>query len=271
MTKLREIFSIVLNHFTGHLEQPQRQAEELFCDLLKKSRAQLYEHFEQELNMQQYEQSLHWMERRLNGEPLAYICGQVNFYGCSLKVNGCVLIPRQETEILVDEIVQQLTGEDLDNKMLWDLCCGSGCIGIALKKKFPSLKVIMSDYSPDALLIARQNAYLNQVDVSCLEGDLLSVLAGEKVNMIVCNPPYISTEEFTSCEKDVRCYEPREALIGGKTGLEFYRRLAGDLPNFLLPHGRVWLEIGHKQGVDMMSIFEDFLTLQLLIFVFHFP
>ncbi len=132
------------------------------------------------------------------------------------------------------------------------------CIGIALKKRFPLLSVYLSDCSEQAVFLAEHNARTNGVEVTCLKGDLLSPFYGKKANYFICNPPYISENEYVVLEEEVKAYEPRLALTPGKTGLEIYERLSKDLPNYLYPQAKVWLEIGYQQGGAVQKIFQDF-------------
>jgi release factor glutamine methyltransferase len=259
MRDLQSVLRELTEAFQTHaVFQPRRQAEELLCDLLNYSRLQLYTQFERPIDTLEWENCQLWLNRRLKGEPLAYIAKQINFYDCSIQVNSYVLIPRQETEILVDRIIQQLQDKDLTGLCLLDLCCGSGCIGIALKKKFPALQVTLTDLSPQAIQLAQFNAIQNQVQVECLTGDLLAPLKNRKAHFVVCNPPYISESEYETLDKSVKNYEPRLALVGGKTGLEIYERLAHELPAYLYPQAKVWLEIGYQQGESIEKIFGCF-------------
>ncbi len=183
-------------------------------------------------------------------EPLEYKLGSIDFYGCKLKIDPRVLIPRQETEILVDHITKKLRGNSL-----WDVCTGSGCIGIALKNKFPHLQVSLSDLSWDALDLAKENA--QGLDIEILHGDLLAPFQGRKTDHIVVNPPYISEKEYFTIDPSVRDFEPKMALVGGEKGVEFYERLAADLPPFLNPKAQVFLEIGYNQEEPLNQIFSS--------------
>lgn len=238
------------------IENPRRQSEDLITDALDIPRLNLYLNFDRPLTDAELTLCRARLARRAKGEPLAYIHGEVTFYECRLIVNKDVLIPRPETEILVDKIVQQLADKDLKNKVLWDLCCGSGCIGIALKKRFPELKVVLSDLSPAALDVARQNAKLNDVDVEIRQGDLLASFHGEHADFVVSNPPYIAENEFPALHQEVRLFEPKMALIAGPTGLEIYRRFVEALPRYLMPKALVWFEIGYRQGAAVMELFQ---------------
>lgn len=239
------------------MNEARRQAEYLLCDLLDCSPSQLLENQYIKINNAQQGLARKWAERRLHGEPLAYLSGQVQFYGCRLKISPAVLIPRQETEILVDQVISTLKNEELIGKCLWDICCGSGCIGIALKKRFPALTVILSDCSPDALTIASRNAAANGVEVTCLCGDLFTPFQGTKAHYVVSNPPYVSNEEYAALAHEVKDFEPHLALVGGETGLEFYKRFSQELAPFLHRHAKVWLEIGYQQGNAVKSLFNS--------------
>ncbi len=138
---------------------------------------------------------------------------------------------------------------------LWDLCTGSGCIGIALKKSLPDLCVTLSDLSKDALSLARENICLNSVQVEVLEGDFLNPFQGSKADFVVSNPPYVSTSEWASLDPSVRLYEPKTALCGGEEGFDFYERLQRELPQFLNPKAQVFLEIGAGMGEGIEKIF----------------
>ena len=137
MRTIREVLSEITQTFSlRHMPNPRRQAEDLLCDLLHFNRLQLYTQFDLPLEQKEWQTCQSWVERRLQGEPLAYICGKVNFYDCFLDITPAVLIPRQETELLVDKIAQYLKQQEIKGKVLWDICCGSGCMGIALKENF---------------------------------------------------------------------------------------------------------------------------------------
>lgn len=252
----------ILNLTKNHLEKmkvphPRRQAEELIGEALGIGRMGVYLDFERPLIEAELERCRSWLLRRSKGEPLQYICGKVEFFGCTIKVTSDVLIPRQETEILVDKIAKKLEKIDLKNKILWDICCGSGCIGISLKKRFPQLTVVMSDISLAAIEIASDNAKANEVDVECLNGDLFGPFQGKKADFIVCNPPYIAEKELAMLDVEVRLYEPKLALVSGSSGLEIYERLADNLLSMLNPKGKVWFEIGAGQKSAVKALFCD--------------
>ena len=259
MKTILEIISLSTDYLKKHqIPHARRQAEELVCDALGMQRLQLYLEFDRPLTNPELVLCRSYLERRGKGEPLPYIHGTVEFLDCRIQVNPSVLIPRQETEILTDKIIQKLSKVDHENKILWDVCCGSGCIGIAIKKKLPDLRVVLSDYSEEALSIAKNNAESNDADVEIVQGDLLTPFQGQHAHFFVCNPPYIAENEFLSLDKEVSQHEPYQALIAGRTGLEFYERLAVHLPGHMLPGGRIWLEMGKGQGEPIKKLFSSF-------------
>lgn len=254
-----EILNLSIDYLRKvNIESPRRQAEELIGEALGIGRTGVYLEFDRPLMTDELDRCRTWLKRRASGEPLQYISGTVKFFNCELKVTRDVLIPRQETEILVEKIVNTLKKIDLSGKVLWDLCCGSGCIAIALKKQFPELRVAASDLSPSALKIAIENANANQVqDIEFFEGDLLAPFTNRKADFIVCNPPYIAEKEFATLDPEVRFYEPKSALISGTNGMEIYQRLKDELPFVLNPGGKVWFEIGATQGESIKNLFSN--------------
>ena len=191
---------------------------------------------------------------RLTGKPLWYILGDTEFYGCKIKVDERVLIPRPETELLTEQVLR--TAEQ-GNKVL-DLCTGSGCIAIALAKegKDKELTVTASDVSADALALAQENAKANGADVKFIESDLLDGVRG-KFNIIVCNPPYVKSGDMQGLQREVR-FEPKAALDGGEDGLDFYRRLAKDAPRHLVKGGMLFMECGEGQAQEIVKLFKKF-------------
>ncbi len=241
----------------GGIARPRRAAEELIADLLDNKRVDLYLHHDTPLQEEQLQSIREAMVRRKKGEPAAYITGQLSFAGAVIKTSAAVLIPRPETEILVERVAKTLENRLFEGKVLWDMCCGSGCIGIALKKRFPALKVVLADVSHAALEVAKDNAEINEVEVACVQSDFFSAFSEQKCDYFVCNPPYVSEEEFASLSHEVRDYEPKKALVSGPSGLEFYEKIAVDLPRHLGSSGSGWLEIGSGQGESVKKIFEN--------------
>jgi len=198
-----------------------------------------------------------YIQRRANKEPIDYIIGEIEFYGCNFSLTRDVLIPRQETEILVDLVSSDLEKDNLEDKILFDICTGSGSIGISLKKKFENLKVYLSDISKKALDIARTNAKKNSVRVILKEGDLLLPFDDIKADFVICNPPYVSSEEYEHLDEDVKNFEPKKALIAKDRGLEFYSRIEKEIYNYLRPKAKLYFEIGNSQKEDIIKIFSS--------------
>ncbi len=234
------------------IERARRDSEELLCHLLNLPRLQLYLEHERPLQEDELSQMRALIARRGQREPLQYILGSVPFYNCTINVDKRVLIPRPETEWLVDRVSKQIESK----KVLLDLCCGSGCIGIALKKAHPELRVLASDFSLDAIALAKHNARINEVDIEFFTGDLLAPFKGMFFDYCVCNPPYATTDEIPQLQKEVVDYEPLCALDGGKDGLLFYRRLAHELSHHMPPNGKAWFEIGAHQGHSIIQLFD---------------
>ena len=186
------------------------------------------------------------VQRRLQREPLQYILGTQDFCGRSFAVDGRVLIPRPETELLAERAVRALQGFSPGAHAL-DLCCGSGCLGITLALEVPSAPVDMADLSEDALAVTRKNADRLGAQVSLLRGDLWDAVRARQYQLIVSNPPYIPDADCLALQAEVM-REPPMALKGGMDGLDFYRRIAAGLREHLLPGGVLLLEVGFDQA-----------------------
>lgn len=233
----------------------RRTAEELIAHLLKLKRLDLYMQFDRPMVESELEELRTLLKRAVRGEPFEYLTGEMSFYHCTLAITPAVLIPRPETEILVDIACKQLQQESLVGKMAWDLCTGSGCIGIAVKKAYPDLQVILSDISREALQVAEGNAQRNEVEVELLLGDFLEPFGARKADIVFCNPPYISKNEYDDLDNSVKNFEPQGALVAEEEGLAFYRRLKEALPQHLNPGAKVYLELGARQGQALRELF----------------
>lgn len=191
------------------------------------------------------------LRRRKKGEPLAYITGEWEFYGMPIKVNRHVLIPRVDTEVTADAAIREALQLDSGARAL-DLCCGSGCIGIALASNVPELKVTMADISKEAIKVAKSNVSMNNLSgrVACVEADVLDVPRSflGSFELVVSNPPYIPSGDLEELDKSVIGYEPITALDGGSDGMEFYRSIALMWKKVLKPGGCLVLECGVRQS-----------------------
>jgi len=193
--------------------------------------------------------------RRLSNEPLAYILGWREFYGRMFTVRPGVLIPRQETEVLVDTVLKWFPKRGSEPISILDLGTGSGCIAITLKLENPRLKVVASDISVAALEVAIRNANDLGAEVNFIESDGFNHMGSECFRAIVTNPPYIGLGE--SIASEVTDYEPRVALFAGQSGLEFFERLAAEAANRLVTEGLLITEVGYRQAQRVADIFRD--------------
>lgn len=200
------------------------------------------------------------LERRVGREPLQYILGTQEFCGLEFHVDPAVLIPRPETELLVEYVAQRISAER--EATIVDVCTGSGCIAVALARLRPRARVTATDLSNPSLNVARQNAIRHAVGerITWLEGDLLEALVGQKlegqVDVIVSNPPYIAEAEWATLQPEVRLFEPRGALVAGHQGTELHERLLQEAGRYLSPSGAVIMEIGAGQASAMRRIIE---------------
>lgn len=199
------------------------------------------------------------LTRRLKGEPTAYITGEWEFYGLPMEITSDVLIPRNDTEILADRAIELLKGRSSSKRVL-DLCTGSGCIGISVAVNVPDSRVILIDKSLRAMSIARANVLKNNVmrNVTCVDADALKappILLGS-FDMILCNPPYIPSQDISGLDSSVKDYEPVMALDGGKDGLDFYRSVASKWKSILKPKGILMFECGEGQAQSVAEIMD---------------
>ena len=192
------------------------------------------------------------LRKRAEHIPLQYITGSQEFMGLEFKVNSQVLIPRQDTETLVEEALKVLE----PGMNVLDLCTGSGCIIVSLMKYKEGLTGTASDISKQAILVAKENAKQNQVEVEFVSSDLFKSITGT-YDMIISNPPYIPTEVIGGLMPEVKNFEPMEALDGKEDGLYFYREIASEAGNFLNSNGYLYFEIGHDQGGKVAAIMES--------------
>ena len=192
-----------------------------------------------------------YIARRLRGEPVAYITGSWEFYGLPMTVTPDVLIPRMDTEVLVDAVKEFLTGYKMDARVL-DLCCGSGCITCAIGHELPATKLVAVDLSASALEVCRQNIAKNRLSsrVICMQADATSSppLGIGSFDVIVSNPPYIESAEIAKLDRSVRDYEPIWALDGGEDGLRFYKGIIKYWKSLLRPGGCLMFEVGEGQA-----------------------
>ena len=253
MKTISEIFQLSVAFLNKkQISRAKFLVQELLCFALKMDKFSLYMNFDRPLHDEEVGVIRGFLSELAKEKPIEQITGKVSFFGAEIHITSDVLIPRPETEILVDWIAKDLKNSSLT---IWDVCTGSGCIGISLKKKFPQHNVILSDICEKALNVAKNNGFLNHVDVDYCLGDLLDPFIGKKADIIVCNPPYISEEEYRNLDRSVKDYEPIKALVAKEQGYEIYERMSKILPDYLNPGGKVYFEIGSTQGERVFQIF----------------
>lgn len=207
-----------------------------------------------EITAQEETEIMDIVSRRNSGEPLQYILGETEFMGLTFKVNDLVLIPRQDTETLVETVVKKI--KDKEVRVL-DIGTGSGCVGISIAKLCPNADVTLLDYSEAILEVASENAKLNGVNVKLEHCDILEEIPEGKFDVIVSNPPYIETDTIFSLDNIVTSYEPPEALDGGFDGLLFYQRITEIAPEIMEENSYIAFEIGYEQGEAVSEILDE--------------
>ena len=192
------------------------------------------------------------LERRAAGEPVQYVLGSADFMGLKFRVEPAVLIPRQDTETLVEAALIDLRARQGAPEVL-DLCTGSGCVGLSLGSLAPDARITLSDISKEALEVARRNAKALEVRAELRHGDLFAAVGRQRFDVITCNPPYIPTDELPTLQREVR-FEPTLALDGGADGLDFYRRIAEAAPGRLNPGGTLFMEVGIGEAPAVVEL-----------------
>lgn len=261
------------------IDEAQIESEHMLMHLLGQNRAGVYLRKQDALKSEQEKQFFIWIERREKRVPLAYLLGDVFFHSLKLKVRPGCLIPRPETERLVDEAIQLLRKDQIQSPVIMDVGTGSGAIALAILAAFPDAKAVMVDISADALEIARENAkelgFLNRVELA--HSDLFTdILSDLRFDLILSNPPYLTAEDMSCLQPEV-AFEPRAALNGGKDGLDFYRKMIPDAAKFLKPQGWLGFEVGAGQAISVseelkrngyedLKIFKDHQDIERTVF-----
>ena len=252
-TELTQIF------FETKITSPEMEAKLLLCHLLNIQFSNFVLYQSRLITDQELEQISLCTEERLTGRPIQYIIGNTEFYGIELQVSEAVLIPRPETEVLVHTILNRIkpqTGNILD------LCTGSGAIALALQAELNHpCQITAVDLSPEAIKQCQQNIDRYKGDfpdrpITLLEGDLFSPVPDQKFKIIVSNPPYVTEEEYSQLEKNVKDFEPKMALTAPDQGLEILKRIAEQAPNYLESDGVIMCEMGFWQGEEVKKCFE---------------
>lgn len=239
------------------VEAAQLEARELLCYASGKTREQLYRDMPLYVSAELERRLEELIQRRLNGEPVAYIVGEWEFYGLPLDITTDVLIPRSDTEILVERAIYHARLAGAGCRVL-DLCAGSGCVGLAIASQVPECRVVLGELSECALRICKQNIRRNELNarVTCIGVNAMETPPAElwDFDVIACNPPYIPTGDIPGLDSSVKDFEPVMALDGGEDGLDYYRFIAANWKNALRLGGSMIFEVGIGQAMQVEEI-----------------
>jgi release factor glutamine methyltransferase len=247
VTEARKLGADRLERSPGPQNRGLADATLLLMHALQCTRTEILAHPERALSKEEEQLYRRLLEERASGRPIQHITGEQEFFGLSFIVTPDVLIPRPETEHLVEAAIERM--RDRAAPRIVDVGTGSGAIAVALAHALPQAQITATDLSQGALAIARQNAVQNKVAerIRWMQGDLLADLLNENFDAVISNPPYIAEAERATLSSEVRDFEPSLALFAGATGLEIYERLIPQASRVLLPDGWLMLEIGHTQ------------------------
>jgi release factor glutamine methyltransferase len=261
---IKEILNVTSQFLRDkQIESPRLCAEVLLSLQLRKTRVELYLSFDQPLRDSEVAQYRALVKRRLNREPLQYITGRQEFWSLEFTVNPSVLVPRPDTEILVEEALNlkktnQLPEGSGDQTRILDLGTGCGAIAVSLAKEMEGAALWATDISAEALAVARENAERHAVSgkITFCQGDLYQALEqpAPAFDMIIANPPYIASDAFDTLPEEVRSYEPRIALDGHEKGMYFIERIIGDAENYLKPGGWLLMEMDPGQTEQALAL-----------------
>lgn len=277
---IQKLLNWVTGYFTEkEIDSPRLSAEILLSHVLGLKRIELYTQFGKLVDKEQLGQLHALVKRAGQDEPVAYLTGKTEFYSLELNVTPACMIPRPETELLVERAIEFLRARTAESatkqdglisggthtgaRFVCDLCTGSGCIAVAIATNFPGAHIIAMDICDAALDVAAANVEKHHLKerITLLCGDLFDPLVPQldtsKFDLIVCNPPYVSAPEFEALERNVRDYEPKLALFAGDDGLDIYRRIIEKADLFLKPDAALMLEIGYAQGPAVTDLLEQ--------------
>ena len=281
---IQKLLNWIIDYFTEKgIDSPRLSAELLLSGVLAMKRIELYTKFDKPVDKQHLARLHDLVKRAGLNEPIPYLIGKTEFYSLEFNVSPDCMIPRPETELLVERAVEFLRTRPVRNSVthkmtqqeeisngarsgaqfVCDLCTGSACIAVAIAKNFPDARIIATDISDAALNIAAANIEKHRLKhrIKLLHGDLFDPLVPhsdvEKFDLIVCNPPYVSAAEFDSLDKNVKDYEPKLALFAGADGLDIYRRICQKIDLFLKPDAALMLEIGFAQGAAVKEMLQQ--------------
>lgn len=257
---VKELYKAVKDKLeAGNIDSADFEARIIICEILGFSASDLFIKLNNNVDADISDKALLLCEKRLKGEPLQYLIGKWDFMGRTFKVGEGVLIPRPETEILCEKVIDVLKNKK--DAVVYDLCSGSGCIGITLKNECPDIDIFLVEKSPKALSYLMKNAseLMKNTFYTIINGDIFKTELFElypEADLIVSNPPYIKSDEVPLLQKEVT-FEPEMALDGGEDGLDFYRAIINDWSKKLKPDGEIFFEIGEEQGEAVSDLFKE--------------
>ena len=259
---IQKLLNWITEYFTDKgLDSPRLAAELLLSDVLEMQRIELYTQFDKPVAKQQLDHLQDLVKRAGQNEPIEYLTGKTEFYSLQFSVTSDCMIPRPETELLVEKAIEFLRSRE-GTQFVCDIGTGTGCIAIAIGRNCPDVRIIATDICDAALSVAAENVEKHQLHdrIELLSGDLFEPVAQRinngKFDLIVCNPPYVSTAEFETLEKNVKDYEPKLALLAGRDGLDIHRRIIEKADTFLKPGAALMLEIGYSQRQAVRKLLE---------------
>ena len=231
----------------------------LLAHVLGKERIYLYIHFDQPLQQDELAAFKACIKKRVQRMPVAYIVGRKEFMGLDFQVNEYTLVPRPDTEILVEAAIERLKAIKKENGIIADIGTGSGAICLSVLHYLPEARAVTVDISEEALAVAKANAEALEVSnrIELLQGDMLKPVKDRRFSAILSNPPYIPDADIEALEPEVKVYEPMGALAGGTDGLDFYRQLTGASGELIEDGGFLAMEIGIGQAEDLLSLAEQ--------------
>ena len=263
----KNIFNLLkqaTDFLTSHnITEAQLDAEVLLCGVLKIKRNILATLRQEKISQEQFQQYQNYLNKRIKGEPVDYILGTSEFMGLTFKVNSNVLIPRPETELIVEQANKFIKENNF--KHILDLCTGSGAIAVSVARYNDNISVTASDISSKALQVAKENAAINNVSskIEFLESNMFANIIDKKFDIIISNPPYVTEKEYKGLEREL-FFEPKNAFLAGEDGLDFYRIIAENSARYLNPKGILLLELNANIFLQIADLFNDFLFVKII-------
>jgi release factor glutamine methyltransferase len=248
---------------SNNIKEAQLDAEILLCGILEVSRSKLYILRRESITEEQYKKYKEYLNRRITREPVDYILGNSEFMGLNFNVNSNVLIPRQETELIVEHANKFI--KETKAKNILDLCTGSGCVAVSLAYYNDNVSVVASDVSEAALEVAKSNALINNVSekIKFIKSDMFNNIIDEKFDIIISNPPYVKNDEYKGLEKEI-FFEPKIAFLADDDGLTFYRIIAQKAKQYLNKKGMLLLELNSNISSKVADLFNDFNSVSIV-------